>query len=318
MLQAILTRVAYALSTLLLLTAFVFFATEVLPGDALDVTMSADEMALIPPEKLAAMKKALGLDRPASARLVEFMAGLARLDFGTTILTKTPVSRILAYPVRNSLMLAVTVLVFAIPAAVLLGVSAARYYRRSGDALVSTATLLGYSVPEFVTGTLLVMAFAVYWPLFPATITASTSAPMLELLRVSPLVVLTILIGSIAYLTRLLRIGMIEALATDFVERLRMTGVPEWRITWVHAFPAAVIPCLTAMALYCAALVSGIVVVELVFSFPGLGHELIRAFSKREVHVIQAIAIISAAVVVSFNLLADMAILYLDPRTRGA
>ena len=109
---------------------------------------------------------------------------------------------------------------------------------------------------------------------------------------------------------------MIEALSTDFVERLRLTGVPEWRIVLLHALPAAVIPSLTAMALYAAALVSGIVVVELVFAYPGLGQELVRAVTRREVHVIQAIALLSAALVVLFNFLADLAILALDPRTR--
>ena len=104
----------------------------------------------------------------------------------------------------------------------------------------------------------------------------------------------------------------------DSVERLRLTGVPEWRIVFRHALPAAVIPCLTAMALYAAALVSGIVVVELVFSIPGLGQELVRGVVRREVHVVQAIALASALIVVSFNLLADLAILALDPRTRHA
>ena len=107
----------------------------------------------------------------------------------------------------------------------------------------------------------------------------------LALLAASPLPVATILIGSIAYLGRVLRVGMVDALATDFVERLRLTGVPEWRIVFLHVLPAAVIPSLTAMALYAAALVSGIVVVELVFSYPGLGQELVRAVTRREVHI---------------------------------
>ena len=171
-------------------------------------------------------------------------------------------------------------------------------------------------MPEFVTGTVLVILFAVTWPLFPATITASTSDPALVLLAAAPLAVATIVIGSIAYLTRILRVGMVEALSTDFVERLRLTGVPEWRVVLLHALPAAVIPSLTAMALYAAAMVSGLVVVELVFAYPGLGQELVRAVTRREVHVVQVIALISAAIVVVLNLAADLAILALDPRTR--
>ena len=145
-----------------------------------------------------------------------------------------------------------------------------------------------------------------------------TRAPVWQLLQVSVLPVVTIAIGSVAYLGRVLRVGMVEALAADNVERLRLTGVPEWRVVWLHALPAAVAPCLTAMALYAAALVSGIVVVELVFSFPGLGQELVRAVTRREVHAVQAIALASAVMVVTLNLLADLSVLALDPRTRSA
>lgn len=316
MLKALLRRVALSLLTLVMLATFVFLATEVLPGDALDVTLSADEMSAMPPQRLAAMKTELGLDRPVAVRLGEFLWGLAHFDLGRTLISKVAVSQIIAYPMRNSVLLAVTTLLFALPLAVLLGVSAAYAHRRTTDTWVSTLSLIGYSVPEFVTGTFLVMWLAVSWAWFPATITADTRGPAMTLLQASPLVVLTLLIGSIAYLTRLLRVGMIDALSSDFVERLRLTGIPEWRIVWRHALPAAAIPTLSAMALYAAALVSGIVVVELVFSYPGVGQELVRAISKREVHVIQAIAITSAAIVVAMNFLADIAILALDPRTR--
>ena len=316
MVTAVLRRLALSLATLAMLAVFVFLATEVLPGDALDVTLSADEISMMSPERLAERKRELGLDRPVWERLGTFLAGAARFDFGRTIISRAPVVDIVAYPLRNSLLLAGVVVALAAPLALLIGVAAAYRHRRALDNAVSAGAIIGYSVPEFVIGTLLVMLFAVSWPLFPATITASTKDPAATLLAASPLVVATILIGSIAYLTRILRVGMVEALASDFVERLRLTGVPEWRIVLVHALPAAVAPSLTAMALYAAALVSGIVVVELVFAYPGLGQELVRAVTRREVHVVQAIALASAAVVVLFNLLADLAILALDPRTR--
>ena len=316
MIGAILRRAGLSLLTLVLLAAYIFLATEVLPGDALDVSLSADEISQMPPEQLAQMKHDLGLDRPAHERLGEFLLGAARLDFGRTVITKARVVDIIAYPLRNSLLLAGTVIAIAFPLALTLGIAAAYWYRRPVDTLVSVGAIVGYSVPEFVTGTVLVILFAVTWPLFPATITASTSDPALVLLAAAPLAVATIVIGSIAYLTRILRVGMVEALSTDFVERLRLTGVPEWRVVLLHALPAAVIPSLTAMALYAAAMVSGLVVVELVFAYPGLGQELVRAVTRREVHVVQVIALISAAIVVVLNLAADLAILALDPRTR--
>mgnify|MGYP006267111621 CR=1 FL=1 len=316
MLSAVLRRLGMSVLTLALLAVFVFAATEVLPGDALDVSLSADELSTMPPQRLAQMKRDLGLDRPPAERLVSFLAGAARLDFGRTLIGKTPVMEIVAFPLRNSLLLGAAVILAAVPAALFIGVVAAWRHRRMADTVISSAAIIGYSVPEFVIGTVLVILFAVTWPLFPATITANTKDPALTLIAASPLPVVTVVIGSIAYLGRVLRVGMIEALSSDFVERLRLTGIPEWRIVLAHALPAAVIPSLTAMALYAAALVSGIVVVELVFAYPGLGQELVRAVSRREVHVIQAIALLAAGLVVLFNFLADLAILALDPRTR--
>jgi peptide/nickel transport system permease protein len=316
MLIAALRRVFLSLLTLFLLATFIFIATEIMPGDALDVSLSADEIAMIPPERLAKMKQELGLDRPAPERLLGFLRGAVTLDFGKTLISKTPVMSVIGYPLRNSLILAGAVLVVAIPLALAIGIAAAVWKGRAIDNVVSTGAIIGYSVPEFVIGTMLVMLFAVTWPIFPATITASTRDPGLTLLAASPLAVATVLIGSIAYLARLLRIGMIDALASDYVERLRLTGIPEWRIVFLHALPAAVVPSLTAMALYAASLVSGIVVVELVFAYPGLGQELVRGVTRREVHVVQAIALCSAAIVVALNLIADLAILALDPRTR--
>lgn len=318
MISAIARRVALSILTLFALAVFIFVATEVMPGDALDVILSSDEMASIPPERLMQMKRDLGLDRPAPERLGSFLINAVQGDFGRTLISKAPVAEVIAYPMRNSIALASLVLLIALPLAVLIGVAGAVWHRRAADHVLATATIVGYSIPEFVIGTLLVIAFAVALPWFPATITVDTRASVGELLKVSALPVATIVIGSVAYLSRLLRVGMIEALNADNIERLRMTGVPEWRVVFRHALPAAVIPCLTAMALYAAALVSGIVVVELVFSFPGLGQELVRGVVRREVHVVQAIALAAALIVVVLNLLADLSILALDPRTRDA
>jgi peptide/nickel transport system permease protein len=264
------------------------------------------------------MKYELGLDRPPIERLGTFLVNAVQGDFGRTMISKAPVSDIVAYPMRNSVALALVVLVVALPLSLLVGVVSACWHRRWADHFISAAAIVGYSIPEFVIGTVLVILFAVMLPWFPATITVDTRGPLVELLKVCALPVATIVIGSVAYLGRVLRVGMVEALNAESVERLRLTGVPEWRVVFRHALPAAVIPCLTAMALYAAAMVSGIVVVEMVFSIPGLGQELVRAVVRREVHVVQAIALASALIVVTLNLAADLAIFALDPRTRTA
>lgn len=318
MLTVLLRRLLLSVATLLALAVFVFVATEIMPGDALDVILSSDEVANMPPERLAQMRRDLGLDRPAAERLGRFLVHAVQGDFGRTIISKAPVSQIVAYPMRNSVVLALVALAVAVPLALAVGIASAYWRRRVADHVISTAALVAYSIPEFVVGTVLVILFAVMVPWFPATITVDTRGPVGELLASAALPVATIALGSVAYLGRLLRVGMIEALGSDAVERLRLTGVPEWRIVFRHALPAAVVPCLMAMALYAAALVSGVVVVELVFSIPGLGQELVRGVVRREVHVVQAIALASALIVVTLNLLADLSILALDPRTRHA
>ena len=318
MISLILRRGALSLATLFLLASFIFFATEVLPGDALDVSLSADEVAMMPPEVLARRKAELGLDRPILERYLGFLGGLLKFDLGRTIITRAPVAVIVAMPLRNSMALAAVTLLLALPVALGIAMAAAQAKGRGLDNAVSGAAIIGYSIPEFVTGLLLIAVFAVWWPIFPATITASTDDPLSVLLAAAPLAVITTIIGSIAYLGRILRVGMIEVMASDFVERLHLSGIPRWRILLVHALPAAVIPGLSAAALYAASLVSGIVVVEMVFAYPGIGAELVRAVTRREVHVVQAIALAAAICVVSFNLLADLGISALDPRTRSA
>jgi peptide/nickel transport system permease protein len=312
----ILRRGALSLATLFLLASFIFFATEVLPGDALDVSLSADELAMMPPEVLARRKAELGLDRPILERYLSFLGGLLTFDLGRTIITRAAVADIVTMPLRNSLALAGVTLLLALPVALAIAMAAAHAKGRVLDNAVSGAAIIGYSIPEFVTGLLLIAVFAVWWPLFPATVTASTDDPLGVLLAAAPLAIATTIIGSIAYLGRILRVGLIEVMASDFVERLHLSGIPRWRILWLHALPAAMIPGLSAAALYAAALVSGVVVVELVFAYPGIGAELVRAVTRREVHVVQAIALAAAICVVLFNLVADLSIAALDPRTR--
>jgi len=314
----VLRRAALSVVTLFLLATFIFFATEVLPGDALDVSLSADEIANMPPELLAQRKAELGLDRPVLERYLGFMQGLLAFDLGRTLISRAPVADIIAMPLRNSMALAGMTLLLALPIALAIAMAAAWTKGRALDNAVSGAAIIGYSIPEFVTGLLLIAVFAVWWPLFPATITASTDDPLGVLLAAAPLAVATTIIGSIAYLGRILRVGMIEVMAADFVERLHLSGIPRWRIVLLHALPAAVIPGLSAAALYAASLVSGVVVVELVFAYPGIGAELVRAVTRREVHVVQAIALAAAVCVVLFNLAADLGIAALDPRTRRA
>lgn len=317
MLSAMLRRIASSVGVLLLLTGLVFLATEVLPGDAVLNSLSADDLSLMSDQDIQALRAEHGLDRPAHVRYGEWLHGVLRGDLGHTIIGHTPVAELIAYPGRNSLALGAVVAALAIPCALLLGMAAAWWQRRWPDRLASGAAILGYSIPEFASGNFLVLCFAVWLPVFPAVISAFTDAPLGELLALALLPVLTVVFGSIAHLVRLVRGGFLDALNSDFVERARLSGVPGWRLLLRHALPASVIPALSSAALYVAGLLQGIVVVEKVFGYPGLGLVLVDAVNAREVAVVQAIALFSALTVVSLNLMADAAIALLDPRVRG-
>lgn len=313
---SLLRRLGLYLLTLFLASLLVFIATEVLPGDALEVSLTSEELSLMTHEDLDRRRAELGLDRPAALRYMTWLGNAVRGDFGVTIIGKTPVIEIIRDPVKNSLLLALVTALVAIPCAVLLGVLAAYYRGRLPDRLASMVSIVGYSVPEFAFGNFLILVFAIWIPLFPAVIMAFANDTASALLAVSVLPVATIVFGSIAHLVRLIRSGLIEALASDFVERARFTGLGELRLVLRHALPAAVIPALNSAALYVAGLLSGIVVVEKVFAYPGLGMILLQAVDKREVAVVQAISLLAAVLVVTMNLLADLAVVALDPRTR--
>ena len=316
MLRAFLRRLALSALVVLLVTVLVFVATEVLPGDALQVSMTADEAAQTSPAELAHRRAELCLDRPAATRYVAWLAGALHGDFGNTLIGRTPVSEVIGYPLRNSMLLGLVTAAVAIPLALAIGIAAAYWRGRLPDAIVSTGAVIGYSIPEFASGNFLILCFAIWIPLFPAVITAFTKDPPATLLAVSVLPVLAVVFASIAHLVRLVRAGFIESLASDWVERARLSGASRASVLLRHALPASVIPALNSAALYVAGLLSGLVVVEKVFGYPGLGLVLVQAVDKREVAVVQAIALIAALLVIGLNLLADLAVLALDPRAR--
>jgi peptide/nickel transport system permease protein len=316
MAKALARRLLLSLLVVWLVTVLVFVSTEVLPGDALQVSLTADEASQMSEADLAMRRAELGLDRPAPVRYLDWLARAALGDFGKTIIGKAEVAEVIGYPLRNSVLLGVVTALVAIPVALAIGIAAAYWRGRWPDVAASGGAILGYSIPEFASGNFLILCFAIWLPIFPAMITAFTKDAPSVLLASAFLPVLTVVIGSIAHLVRLVRAGFIEALNSDYVERARLAGASNLSVVMRHALPASVIPALNSAALYVAGLLSGIIVVEKVFAYPGLGLVLINAVEKREVAVVQAISLIAAVIVIGMNLLADAAVMALDPRTR--
>ncbi len=317
MLTAMIRRTGLSVLVIFLVAVFVFLATEVLPGDALDVYLTEDDVSVMTQAEIEEMRRDLGLDIPAPIRFFTWLSGAVVGDFGVTTVEKIPIGEIIFDPLLNSLQLGAVITLITMPVAFAIGAAAGYWRGRRTDAIVSTTSIIGYSIPDFVIGTVLIIIFAVWIPLFPAVITVFNDAPPLQLLAVSLLPAITVIIGHVAHLSRLLRVGFAETMNSDFVERARLSGVPEHRIVLRHVLPASVIPTLNATALYVAGVLSGLIVVEKVFGYPGLGIELIEAVDTREVHVVQAIAFLGALLVVLMNLLADFAIIALDPRVRS-
>ena len=317
MIRAMLRRTLLSVLILFLVAVFVFLATEVLPGDALDVYLSEDDVSVMTVEDIEEMRRELGLNVPAPKRFFSWLSGAVFGDFGHTIVDKIPIGEIIFNPLLNSLQLGAIITLITLPVAFAIGATTGYWRGQRTDAVVSTTSIIGYSIPDFVIGTVLIIIFGVWIPLFPAVITISNDAHPVKLLTVSLLPAITVIIGHVAHLSRLLRAGFIETMNSDFVERARLSGVPERNIVLRHVLPASVIPTLNAMALYMAGVLSGLIVVEKVFGYPGLGIELIEAVDTREVHVVQAIAFLGAVLVVIMNLLADFAIIALDPRVRS-
>jgi peptide/nickel transport system permease protein len=317
MLTAIVRRILLSGLILFLVAAFVFIGTEVLPGDALDVYLTDEDVSVMTPDQIEALRRELGLDQPAAVRFLRWLGGAVVGDFGVTLMSKTPIMDIIWNPMLNSLQLGVFIALITIPVALIIGVSTGYWRGGRTDAAISTLSIIGYSIPDFVIGTVLIIVFAVWIPLFPAVILAFSDAPPWELLAVSLLPAVTIIIGHVAHLSRLLRASFIETMNSEFVERARLSGLSELRIVFRHALPASIIPMLNASALFIAGLLSGLIVVEKVFGYPGLGLELIKAVGSREVPVVQAISFLAAVIVIVMNLLADLSIIVLDPRVRS-
>lgn len=305
-----------SMAMLVMASVIVFIGTEVLPGDALEVSIPPDELRFFSAEELAGMRHELGLDRPAVERYLSWLSGAVRFDFGLTILNREPVFEGIRGPLVNTLVMASVGMLILPALAVVMGTLAALKPGGRLDNTISTIALVGYSIPEFVLGNLFILIFAVWLGLQPAVITLPTHTTVQALLAVLPLPIVTLIFGAVAYQFRLMRSAMAEALQSPFVERARLAGIAPWRVVILHALPMALIPVLAAAAQFAAGLLSGVLVLDVVFNYPGLGRHVVDTIATRDVGSIQAIAFLAALGVITTSLLADIAILFIDPRTR--
>ncbi|MEU1472261.1 ABC transporter permease [Streptomyces sp. NPDC005761] len=288
----------------------VFALTEALPGDAA-VALAGDQPD---PERIEAVRAALHLDRPPLERLLDWSAGLLHGDLGVSLTSGRPVSGYLADGFGPTLLLAVPTVLLLVPAAVGLGVLAARNEGRPVDRIVSAVTLGLYAVPEFALGVLLVTVFALRLGWLPPT-AVGYGTDLLAHPGALVLPVLVLLARPVCSLARLIRAGMTDALASPYVAQALRCGVPGARVRYTHALPNAIAPAAQQLARTVDWLVCGVVVVEALFVIPGLGTVLMNAVAERDVPVVQGLAVVFGLATVLLNLGADLVTHRLAPRT---
>ena len=307
-----LRRSAVAVLLLVLVSVLIFAATLVLPGDAADQILGRSGSAA----QKAQLRHQLGLDRPVLAQYASWIGGVLHGDLGHSLASGEPVTAFISARLGNSVVLAIAALLVMVPFATLLGTIAGVRRGRAADHAISLVSLGLIALPEFVTGTILAVLLGVTLAWLPPTsIILSGSGPLSDP-KLLVLPVLTLCIAGSAYIIRMLRAGVVEAMTYDYVQAARLNGISERRIVVWHALRNALGPTVQVVALTVQWLIGGLVVVETVFSYPGLGQGLVQAVTARDIPVVQSLTLLIAAFYILVNLLADIVVILLVPKLR--
>lgn len=310
----LLNRFLWLIGTLVVTSVLVFVATQALPGDPARAILGRSAS----PEKLAALRTELGLDRSLLHQYWAWLSGILTGDFGTSLSSREPVTSAVGDRLTNSAVLVALTTVIAVPLATAAGAIAAARPGGWMDRLVNVASLLLAALPEFVVGIAVIVVLSTgLLHSFPATSIVYGGSVLTDPI-VLILPTLTLVLIVFPYLMRLVRASMTEVLESDYVFTARLRGVGGARLLFRHALPNVAAPVIQALVIVMVYLVSGIVLVEAVFGFPGIGLALVEAVRIRDLPVIQALAIGIAAFYLLLNVLADLATLALTPRMRVA
>jgi peptide/nickel transport system permease protein len=313
-LRLIALRFLTAALTLLCVSAIIFAAVEILPGDVASNVLgqfSSEEARTV-------LREQLHLDRPALERYFLWLGNVIHGDLGIALSSRRPISDILWPRVSNTLILSAAAVFLYIPLALFPAVAQALNRNRPLDHVLSTATLVLASIPDFLLALLLLILFVVELPLLPAVSIVTDDTDLAGWLRALILPATALAIVMAVYAARMLRDNLIEVLEAQHVLMARLRGLPERRVLWIHALPNAIVPTLNVTALNFTYLAGGVVIIEKVFGFPGFGSLMIDAIRFRDVPLVEITILIASCVYVLANLFADMAALLLNPKLRQA
>lgn len=308
-------RLAAGVVLLFVVSILVFAATNVLPGDAASAILGRQAT----PASLAALREELGLDRSLSRQYLDWIGGVLQGDLGGSYAARgQPVWGLIRTDIVNTLAVALYTLVLLAPLSLALGVLAGVRAGRPADHLVSGLTLGIIAVPEFVIGSVLVLLFAVSWKVLPAVSLLPPGSSAFTNIELVVLPILTLTLAGLAYMARIVRAGVIEVMGSEYVEMARLNGAPEGRILRKHVLRNALAPSVQAFALTLQWLVGGVLIVETLFSYPGVGKALVDAVFQRDLPTVQAVGLLVAAVYIVVNIVADLVVVLLVPRLRTA
>ena len=305
-------RIALGLLLLFLVSILIFAGTQILPGDVAQSILGQSAT----PEALANLRAELGLNEPALSRYFAWLGGALTGDLGTALTSGQDIADQLWTRMGNTLFLAFWAALVSVPLAIFLGLLAVRYRDKWPDKLISAVTLASISVPEFLIGYVLMYFIGVKLGWAPSVSTIYPSMSLSAQLHsiALPVAVLTLVV--LAHMLRMTRAAILNEMQSAYIETAELKGMTMFRIIWRHAFPNSIAPVVNVVMLNLAYLVVGVVVIEVVFTYPGMGQYLVDHVSKRDVPVVQACGLIFAAVYIGLNLVADIVSILSNPRLR--
>jgi peptide/nickel transport system permease protein len=313
--KLVVRRLALGVLTLWLISLVVFAAVLALPGDAATAILGREAT----PDRVAALRDQLNLNDSVVSQYLQWIGGVLTGSFGESAATQQPVSELLSSRVANSAFLVFVASAVAIPLSIGLGVWLAMKRDRPVDHIGSTTTLVLAALPEFVIGIGLVLLFATsVFQWFPAVSLLPPGEKAWQHPNVVVLPAATLVLAVTPYISRIMRGSMVEVLESEYVTMARLKGLSERTVIWRHAVPNAIVPAIQVAALQLAWMAGGIVVVEYVFSYPGIGAALVDAVGNRDMPVVQTLTMLAAGVYVVLNLLADLATIFVTPKLRTA
>ncbi|RUW54073.1 ABC transporter permease [Mesorhizobium sp. M1A.F.Ca.ET.072.01.1.1] len=303
-------RVALGALTLWIVSLLIFAGIQFLPGDI--ATEMLGQSAT--PETVAAFRKSLGLDLPVYVRYLHWLGGILQGDFGTALSNGRHIGELIAPRLFNTVFLAVSAAVIAVPLALLGGLVSALYRNRFIDRALNVVVLASISFPEFFVAYILILLLAVHAGILPSLSDVDSSSTFIMRLNAVALPAFTLAVVVLAHMMRMTRTSLVNLLGNQYIETARLKGMSEWRVLVRHAFPNALAPIANVVVLNLAYLITGVVVVEVVFVYPGLGQLIVDSVQKRDIPVVQACSLIFATTYVLLNLTADILSIIMNPR----